>query len=157
MTNIGQRPFDGGSEGSLSQQIQAANPKYPVTQPPVSLACLYAIGSALDPNRDTRMGATWDSFINNEFFKVFDFELLELKRIEPIFVPSSEKTNFDATYDLEELLLEEAPLEARARRQKPRERLKDDATDKEIREEELYRMIEKDFRPFDYTLAAYKK
>lgn len=103
------------------------------------------------------MGATWDSFINNEFFKVFDFELLELKRIEPIFVPSSEKTNFDATYDLEELLLEEAPLEARARRQKPRERLKDDATDKEIREEELYRMIEKDFRPFDYTLAAYKK
>lgn len=156
-TNIGQRPFDGGSEGSLSQQIQAANPKYPVTQPPVSLACLYAIGSALDPNRDTRMGATWDSFINNEFFKVFDFELLEQKRIEPIFVPSSDKTNFDATYDLEELLLEEAPLEARARRQKPRERLKDDATDKEIREDELYRMIDKDFRPFDYTVAAYKK
>lgn len=103
------------------------------------------------------MGSTWDSFINNEFFKIFDFDLLEQKRIEPIFVPSSDKTNFDATYDLEELLLEEAPLEARARRQKPRERLKDDATDKEIREDELYRMIEKDFRPFDYTLAAYKK
>lgn len=103
------------------------------------------------------MGATWESFINNDFFKVIDFELLEQKRIEPIFVPSSDKTNFDATYDLEELLLEEAPLEARARRQKPRERLKDDATEKEIREEELYRMIETDFRPFDYTLAAYKK
>ncbi|KAJ4312420.1 Serine/threonine kinase [Fusarium piperis] len=151
------RPFEGGSEGSLSQQIQAANPKYPVTQPPVSLACLYAIGSALDPNRDSRMGSTWESFINNEFFKCFDFELLEQKRIEPIFVPSSDKTNFDATYDLEELLLEEAPLEARARRQKPRERLKDDATDKEIREDELYRMIETDFRPFDYTVAAYMR
>lgn len=73
------------------------------------------------------------------------------------FVPSSDKTNFDATYDLEELLLEEAPLEARARRQKPRERLKEDATDQEIREDELYRMIETDFRPFDYTIAAYKK
>ncbi len=72
-------------------------------------------------------------------------------------MPSSDKTNFDATYDLEELLLEEAPLEARARRQKPRERLKEDATDKEIREDELYRMIETDFRPFDYTHAAYKK
>ncbi|KAF7552483.1 hypothetical protein G7046_g7404 [Stylonectria norvegica] len=151
------RPFDGGSEGSLSSQIQAASPKYPVTQPPVSLACLYAIGAALDPNKETRMGSTWDSFIYNEFFKVFDFEHLEQKRIEPIFVPSSEKTNFDATYDLEELLLEEAPLEARARRQKPRERLKDDATVKEKREDELYRMIETDFRPFDYTLAAYKK
>lgn len=103
------------------------------------------------------MGSTWESFINNEFFKCFDFELLEQKRIEPIFVPSSDKTNFDATYDLEELLLEEAPLEARARRQKPRERLKEDATDKEIREDELYRMIETDFRPFDYTVAAYKR
>ncbi|KAH6974744.1 kinase-like domain-containing protein [Ilyonectria destructans] len=151
------RPFDGGSKGSVSSQIQTANPKYPVTQPPVSLACLHAIGSALDPNRDTRMGSTWDSFANHKFFKVFDFELLEQKRIEPIFVPSSHKTNFDATYDVEELLFEEAPLEARARRQKPRERLKEDATDKEIREDELHRMIETDFRPFDYTVAAYKK
>jgi serine/threonine kinase 32 len=151
------RPFDGNSESSLSQQIQAATPKYPVTQPPVSLSCLYAIGAALNPNRDTRMGATWDSFIYNDFFKVFDFDKLEKKMIEPVFVPSSEKTNFDATYDLEELLLEEAPLEARARRQKPRERLKEDATDKEIREDELYRMIDTDFRPFDYTIAAYKK
>lgn len=82
--------------------------------------------------------------------------MLELKQIEPVFVPSSDKTNFDATYDLEELLLEEAPLEARARRQKPRERLREDATDQEIREDELYRMIEKDFRPFDYTVSAFK-
>lgn len=103
------------------------------------------------------MGSTWESFTQNEFFKVFDFDLLELKQIEPIFVPSSEKTNFDATYDLEELLLEEAPLEARARRQKPRERLKEDATDKEIREDELYRMIENEFRPFDYTIQALKR
>lgn len=79
---------------------------------------------------------------------------LEKKQIPPIFVPSSEKTNFDATYDLEELLLEEAPLEARARRQKPRAQLKDDATDKEIRDDELHRMIETLFEPFDYTLTA---
>ncbi|KAH7146819.1 kinase-like domain-containing protein [Dactylonectria estremocensis] len=151
------RPFVGGSEGSLSSQIQTANPKFPVTQPSVSLTCIYAISSALDPNRDTRMGSTWDSFTNHEFFKVFDFDLLEQKQIEPIFVPSPHKTNFDFTYHVEELLLEEAPLEARARRQKPRERLKANATDKEIREDELYRMIETDFRPFDYTVAAYKK
>lgn len=103
------------------------------------------------------MGSTWESFIYNDFFAPIDFEALERKQIEPVFVPSSDKTNFDATYDLEELLLEEAPLEARARRQKPRERLKDDATDKEVREEELYRMIETDFKPFDYTVAAYMK
>ncbi|KAK3316150.1 kinase-like domain-containing protein [Apodospora peruviana] len=151
------RPFEGNSESSLSSVIQAANPKYPITSPPVSLSCLYAIKDALELNPDKRMGATWDSFIYHEFFQCIDFEALERKEIDPVFIPSSEKTNFDATYDLEELLLEEAPLEARARRQKPRERLKDDATDKEIREDELYRMIETDFRPFDYTVAAYKK
>jgi serine/threonine kinase 32 len=151
------RPFEGNSEKSLSETIQAANPKYPITQPPVSLSCLYAIGAALEPNPDKRMGRDWKSFVEHDFFKVFDFNMLERKQIEPVFVPSSEKTNFDATYDLEELLLEEAPLEARARRQKPREKLKDDATEKEIREDTLYRSIETDFRPFDYTLAAYKK
>lgn len=152
-----QRPFDGNSENSLSSQIQAANPKYPITSPPVSLPCLYAIRDALEADRDKRMGHTWDSFIHHEFFSMINFDLLQQKRIEPVFVPSADKTNFDATYDLEELLLEEAPLEARARRQKPRERLKDDATEKEVREDELYRMIETDFKPFDYTVAAYKK
>lgn len=151
------RPFDGNNEATLSQQIQGTPPKYPVTQPPVSMSCLYAIGAALERNPNTRLGSTWESFTNNDFFRAIDFDLLERKLIEPIFIPSSEKTNFDATYDLEELLLEEAPLEARARRQKPRERLKEDATKQEIREDELYRMIERDFRPFDYTLAAYKK
>ncbi|KAI1211452.1 kinase-like protein [Annulohypoxylon truncatum] len=151
------RPFEGNSESTLTNIILAANPKFPVTQPPVSLPCLYAIGSALNPNPDQRLGNTWQSFINEPFFQAIDFAALERKELEPIFVPSADKTNFDATYDLEELLLEEAPLEARARRQKPREKLKDDATEKEIREEELYRTIERDFQPFDYTVAAYKK
>ena len=152
-----QRPFEGNSESSLSNVIQAANPKWPITSPPVSLPCLYAIQAALTADPDKRMGSTWASFINNRFFSVIDFEALERKELEPVFVPSADKTNFDATYDLEELLLEEAPLEARARRQKPREKLKDDATEKEIREEELYRTIERDFNPFDYTVAAYSK
>lgn len=141
----------------MSNVIQNANPKFPITSPPVTLPCLYAIGHALDPNPDKRLGSTWESFIHEPFFQVIDFEALERKELEPVFIPSAEKTNFDATYDLEELLLEEAPLEARARRQKPREKLKDDATQKEIREEELYRTIERDFKPFDYTLAAYEK
>jgi serine/threonine kinase 32 len=152
-----QRPFEGNSESTLSEAVQAANPKWHVTQPPVSLSCLYAIQAAMNPDPRRRMGRTWESFIRNDFFAIFDFEALERKEIDPVFVPSAEKTNFDATYDLEELLLEEAPLEARARRQKPRDKLKEDATEQQIREEELYQMIERDFLPFDYTVAAYNK
>ncbi|KPI34482.1 Serine/threonine-protein kinase 32B [Cyphellophora attinorum] len=103
--------------------------------------------------QQTRRFAT---FVNHPFFQPIDFMALERKQIAPIFVPSSEKTNFDATYDLEELLLEEAPLEARARKQKPRAELRHDATSREIREDELHRMIETMFEPFDYTSASYE-
>lgn len=151
------RPFEGNSETSLTNVILHANAKFHATAPPLSSDCMRAMKKALEPNPDVRLGHTWESFIHEPFFAVIDFGMLEAKQIEPVFVPSADKTNFDATYDLEELLLEEAPLEARARRQKPRERLRDDATEKEIREEELYRSIERDFHSFDYTVAAYKK
>ena len=120
------------------------------------MPCLHAISSLLEKDITKRIGAvSFESFSDNPFFRPLDFVALEKKQIPPIFVPSSEKTNFDATYDLEELLLEEAPLEARARRQKPRAQLKDDATDKEIRDDELHRMVETMFEPFDYTLAPF--
>jgi len=119
------------------------------------MPCLHAISSLLEKDKKKRIGAMgFESFTDNPFFRPIDFEALERKEIPPVFVPSSDKTNFDATYDLEELLLEEAPLEARARRQKPREALKDDATDQEIRAEELHRMIETLFEPFNYTTTA---
>lgn len=155
-TNAQQRPFEAHNHDKLEKEILKGTPNYPVTQPPVSMPCLHAIRSLLEKDPKKRIGAvSFESFTDNPFFRSIDFVALEQKKIPPIFVPSSEKTNFDATYDLEELLLEEAPLEARARRQKPRAQLKGDATDKEIRDEELHRMIETLFEPFDYTHAPY--
>ncbi|KAF1813424.1 kinase-like protein [Eremomyces bilateralis CBS 781.70] len=152
------RPFDSSPGEPLAQKIMKGDVHYPVTTPPVTMVCLHAISSLLEKDRKQRIGAkSFESFIDNPFFRPIDFAALERKEIEPIFVPSSEKTNFDATYDLEELLLEEAPLEARARRQKPREQLKDDATAQEIRAEELHKMIEKFFEPFNYTNATYSQ
>ncbi|KAF2398649.1 kinase-like protein [Trichodelitschia bisporula] len=149
------RPFEAPNHEQLGQKILKGEPIFPVTNPPVSMVCLHAISSLLEKDRKQRIGAIgFQTFYDNPFFRPLDFAALERKEIEPIFKPSSEKTNFDATYDLEELLLEEAPLEARARRQKPREQLRDDATDAEIRADELHRMIEKLFEPFDYTLVA---
>lgn len=151
------RPFDGRSHSSLGENIMRAQPKYYVTNPAVTVPCLRAMSSLMEKDRSRRIGAIgWESFISHPFFAEIDFEALERREISPIFVPSSDKTNFDATYDLEELLLEEAPLEARARRQKPRAELKEDATAKEIREDELYRIIETMFEPFDYTHMSYE-
>jgi serine/threonine kinase 32 len=150
------RPFDAPNHDLLSLKIVRGNPPFPTTNPPVSRPCLHAISSLLEKDRRLRIGASsWESFWDNPFFREVDFIALEHKEIEPVFVPSTDKTNFDATYDLEELLLEEAPLEARARRQKPRSMLKNDATEKEIREDELHRMIETLFEPFDFTLVEF--
>ncbi|KAJ5226047.1 hypothetical protein N7468_007272 [Penicillium chermesinum] len=151
------RPFEGRSQDTLSENIKKAQPKYYVTNPAVSVACLRALGALMEKDRSRRIGAiSFESFTNHMFFAELDFNALERKEIPPVFRPSSDKTNFDATYDLEELLLEEAPLEARARRQKPRAELREDATAKEIREDELHRLIETMFEPFDYTAADYQ-
>ena len=141
----------------LSDAIKKAQPRYFVTNPAVTVPCLRAMGALMERDRSKRIGAvSFESFTSHPFFAELDFEALERKEIPAVFTPSSDKTNFDATYDLEELLLEEAPLEARARRQKPRAELREDATAKEIREDELHRLIETMFEPFDYTLASYK-
>lgn len=152
-----QRPFEGRSQETLSENIKKAQPKYYVTNPAVSVACLRALGSLIQKDRSQRIGAIgFETYTSHMFFAEIDFDALERKQIPPVFRPSSDKTNFDATYDLEELLLEEAPLEARARRQKPRAELRDDATAKEIRDDELHRLIETMFEPFDYTLTSYQ-
>ena len=115
------------------------------------------MGALMERDKTKRIGAiSFESYASFPFFAELDFTALERKEIPPVFRPSSDKTNFDATYDLEELLLEEAPLEARARRQKPRAELREGATAKEIREDELHRLIETMFEPFDYTTVSYR-
>lgn len=112
----------------------------------------------MEKNIHDRIGANgFDNFKNHPFFLPIDFVALEKKEIPPIYVPPSEKANFDATYDLEELLLEETPLEARTRSKKPRAQLRKDATPQERRADELHTMIEQCFEPFDYTLATFEK
>ncbi|KAI5807919.1 kinase-like domain-containing protein [Peziza echinospora] len=152
----GKRPFSSDTHEGLAREIMKGQPKYPVTNPPVSANCLDALHSILEVDARKRIGANgFSNFTGHPFFADIDFDALERKEYEPVFKPSREKTNFDATYDLEELLLEEAPLEARARRQRPRDRLKDDATAQEKREDELHKMVETMFEPFDYTTVPY--
>jgi serine/threonine kinase 32 len=156
---VTQRPFNvHRPHDELAKDIMKAQPKHPLTNPAVSGPCVRALNDLMCKDRTKRIGAAgWSTYTHHPFFETIDFEALEQKQIDPIFQPSADKTNFDATYDLEELLLEEAPLEARARRQKPREQLKEDATDKEIRADELHRMVETLFEPFDYTTVPFDR
>ena len=153
----GKRPFEGKTHGELAENICAANPRFHVTQPPVSMQCIQLMAALLEKDKRKRMKAAgWETFTSHHFFDSLNFESLESKLIPPIFIPSSDEANFDATHDLEELLFEVAPLEARVRKQKPRAELRQYATTKEIQEDELHRVIETTFEPFDYTMASYE-
>jgi serine/threonine kinase 32 len=135
------------------------------------------MGGLLEKDPNTRIGASsWSSLADHPFFCDLDFTLLENKRCTPIFHPSAEKSNFDAVYELEELLLEQAPLEGRARKAAKRQHqmqqqhlagMPGDATDvprskkelprrkgrsdEENKEEEILEMINEYFEPYDYT------
>jgi len=174
----GRLPFDADRGDSLSRQIQHMDVQFPQTVPPVSNLCIMAMSNLLDRDPHVRIGASsWSSFTDHPFFHTLDFRLLENKHVPPVFRPSQEKSNFDAVYELEELLLEQAPLEGRARKaakkhhpaqqrgQSPakdgtdarrsrkdpgRKRGKGNMSD-EDREEEILEMLNQFFEPYDYT------
>lgn len=50
------------------------------------------------------------------WFKLIDWDTLETKEQTPPFIPDANKANFDASHELEELLLEDNPLKAKARK-----------------------------------------
>jgi serine/threonine kinase 32 len=160
----------------LGRQIQFTDPPFPQTSPPVNNLCILAIRDLLERDPSRRIGAmSWSSLTEHPFFAPLDFEMMEQKLCEPVFQPSQEKSNFDAVYELEELLLEQAPLEGRARKAaKKQQQLQARAaspakegteirrskkelprrkgkTDDEGHEEEIMQIINQYFEPYDYT------
>ncbi|CAG8561045.1 8914_t:CDS:2 [Ambispora leptoticha] len=136
------------------KMIVKAPIQYPDMDPPVSPACVSAIQGFLERDINRRLGCGPNGFIHiqsHPFFRNIDWPSLESKAVQPIFRPSSDRINFDATYDLEELLLEEQPLEAKSRRRKIKKRKEGGAevlSDKELQ----LLQIEEKFKPFDYTV-----
>ncbi|CAG8610660.1 9214_t:CDS:2 [Funneliformis mosseae] len=146
----GKRPFDCDNQEELKKMIVKAPIKYLDMDPPVSPACVSAIQGFLERDTSRRLGCGPNGFAliqSHPFFRNIDWPLLENKRINPIFKPSSDRINFDATYDLEELLLEEQPLEARHNRRR-RRRKDGEGSEKEAH----YQLIEEKFKTFDYTV-----
>ena len=117
------RPFRGPKKKDL---IRKAKWSFPKPRQGHSLRASTAIQSfisgLLEPDLSKRLGVDDKGrarLREHPFFKEIDWEKLERKEVAPEFVPSKEKSNFDATYDLEELLLNDRPLVSK-RRKKPK-------------------------------------
>lgn len=118
---FGRRPFRGRTNSDLSHSISTESLRFPEgSEGKCSKAGMYALRSFLERDPSKRLGCKLerlDEIRRHPWFQSVDFSSLETKQLQPPFVPDNKKANFDASHELEELLLEDNPLKARHRKQ----------------------------------------
>ncbi|KAK9470786.1 kinase-like domain-containing protein [Dipodascopsis tothii] len=145
------RPFPANSQSELVEQVMHAEPVFP---PTVSAECIDVMRRLLCKDRTRRLGAGGlDDIFTHPFFEQYDRQMLEQKRVSPVFVPPSKKVNYDASFDLEEMLLEGSPLDPRMGRRKGAD-IRFDKVHDVSREEELYRLLDVHFHTYDFARYA---
>ncbi|KAG0324654.1 hypothetical protein BGZ99_001591 [Dissophora globulifera] len=107
---FGKRPFRGKSNDLLTNSI--LRDPLPLPTNVNDLLCERDISK--------RLGCTsegLDGFKKHPWFHDINWEKLVTKEAVPPFEPDSKRANFDATHELEELLMEDNPLKAKKRAQ----------------------------------------
>lgn len=106
----------------------------------------------LEVNPNKRLGygdAGWAALVRHPFFRSIQWNKLESKQIIPPFQPATEN-NFDITFDLEELLLEESPLTAQTTKRNKSKRNNNNSVLSKQQKDLI--MIEEKFKYFDFTI-----
>ncbi|KAG0001213.1 hypothetical protein BGZ65_003694 [Modicella reniformis] len=126
-----QRPFLTDSIPVLKRAISNQTIEYPA-EVNVSPECLAVIKGFLTREPRERLGSKggingirrqpffWAAALDSQMSLDQWWHLLETKQLTPKFQPPAEAANFDATYDLEELLLEDDPLTYQSTRRRVR-------------------------------------
>lgn len=141
----GRRPFTGKSNAEVSQNVCQTQPQHIVCSPLVTGDCRNAVDALLQKDPQTRCH-TLVQVAALPFFEALDWNLLEAGRSVPVYVPGSAK-NFDAAWELEEILLHESPLESRRHNSKKKPVSSNPKT------AEMFDLIEKHFTDFDHRTA----
>ncbi|KAG8833916.1 hypothetical protein FRC17_009875 [Serendipita sp. 399] len=118
---FGRRPFRGKTNSDLTHSIARDHLRFPEdADSKCSRDGLLALKQFMDRDTNRRLGCRPHGEGLNDvkahpWFKGIDWERLQAKELTPVFQPDQKKANFDATHELEELLLEDNPLKARKR------------------------------------------
>ncbi|KAK4050080.1 hypothetical protein OIV83_003651 [Microbotryomycetes sp. JL201] len=143
---FGKRPYRGKTNSGLTQAILKDQIRFPENAADiVSPEGIDCIRGLLQRDARQRLGCPGtgglEAFKRHPWFRDYDWGLIERKEAIPPFEPDSKKANFDATHELEELLLEDNPLKAKKRN--PNIDVSQLSVD--------YRMMEQNFLPYDFT------
>ncbi|UZJ53834.1 hypothetical protein CBS101457_003154 [Exobasidium rhododendri] len=118
---FGRRPFRGKTNSALTHSILNDRCNFPdKVETIVSAECINCIKLLLDRDTKKRLGCRKgiEDFKNHPWFSGMNWQAVEAKQAVPPFEPDNKKANFDATHELEELLLEDNPLKAKKRDEK---------------------------------------
>ncbi|KAG0081430.1 hypothetical protein BGZ90_008416, partial [Linnemannia elongata] len=136
------RPFQTENISDLKKAIPTQTIEFPEKEG-LSRECISAMRGFLTRDPKERLGVKggMESIRQHPFFQAGTYQtnpenwwyMLETKQLTPKFQPSSENVNFDATYDLEELLLDDEPLTYRSTRKRAQRMQKE--KDRAIKEE----------------------
>ncbi|KAF9323726.1 hypothetical protein BG006_001207 [Podila minutissima] len=118
---FGRRPFRGKSNDLLTNSILRDPLPFPENvHDMISAPCLDVLSRLCERDISKRLGCTpdgLDALKNHPWFNGIEWDKLVTKEATPPFEPDSKRANFDATHELEELLMEDNPLKAKKRAQ----------------------------------------
>ncbi|POV99628.1 hypothetical protein PSHT_13452, partial [Puccinia striiformis] len=117
---FGKRPFRGKTNSALTNAITRDEPRFPDSLPQtISPDALDFLEKILQRDVTKRIGCKaaggMIKFKSHDWFRDVNWDLMQELGVKPPFEPDSKKANFDATHELEELLLEDNPLKAKKR------------------------------------------
>ncbi|KAJ3213525.1 hypothetical protein HDU67_002811 [Dinochytrium kinnereticum] len=117
---FGRRPFRSKTNEGLTHSILNEDLGFPNDPPGVSAEAKSCVRQFVNRNVAERLGSKESGGVakvhEHPWFKKIDWKKLENKELTPPFIPDSKRANFDATHELEELLLEDNPLKAKPRK-----------------------------------------
>lgn len=118
---FGKRPFRGKTNEALCASIIHDPINLPKSSEELSPDCVSFLLGLLERDENKRLGVDGgaERIKAHPWFSDIDWDLVEAKEMEAPFVPDQKRANFDATYELEELLLEDNPLRAKKRATRP--------------------------------------
>ncbi|KAF8943838.1 hypothetical protein BGZ47_004985 [Haplosporangium gracile] len=142
---FGRRPFRGKSNDLLTNSILRDPLPFPENVDDIiSAPCLDVLSKLCERDISKRLGCTpegLDAFKKHSWFQNIEWDKLVTKEATPPFEPDSKKANFDATHELEELLMEDNPLKAKKRAQ----------TSPEVELSSEMQLMEDKFIIYDFT------
>ncbi|KAI8996379.1 kinase-like protein [Trametes punicea] len=121
---FGRRPFRGKTNSDLTHSIVKDSLRFPEdVESRCSRAGIQALRGFLDRDPSRRLGCKpngegFEELKRHPWFSCIDWDTLETKSQTAPFIPDSKKANFDASHELEELLLEDNPLRAKQRKER---------------------------------------